>query len=75
MTVQDTRGALVYANGAALELLGFETLDGLLSARIEEVLARFELFDEAGDPLTLAELPGRHILRGEPGRGCDRGLK
>jgi PAS domain-containing protein len=44
ISVQDTSGRLRYANDPALELLGFASLDDLLSAPIEDVVGRFELF-------------------------------
>ncbi|MDX6231371.1 MAG: hypothetical protein QOH68_322 [Nocardioidaceae bacterium] len=66
VTVQDRAGRLVYANDPALRLLGFARLDDLVTAPIEDVVGRFDLFDEHGDALTLADLPGRRVLRGEP---------
>lgn len=66
ITVQDRSGRLVYANATALQLLGFDTLRDLLDAPIEGVIGRFDIEDENGAPLSLGELPGRHLLRGEP---------
>jgi len=39
ITVQDRTGRLVYANAAAVALLGFATPDELLNAPTEDVLA------------------------------------
>jgi PAS domain S-box-containing protein len=66
ISVQDTSGRLVYANAPALRLLGFATLVELLDASVEEIIGRFELADENNAPLSLGDLPGRQILRGEP---------
>ncbi|MFL5681084.1 MAG: PAS domain S-box protein, partial [Chloroflexota bacterium] len=64
VTVQDRAGRIVYANAPALRVIGFETLDELLAASPDELLRRFELFDERGRPLPIADLPGRLALAG-----------
>jgi PAS domain S-box-containing protein len=65
VTVQDPSGRIVYANRAALPAIGFKSLEELLQAPSAEVLRRFELFDEAGKPFSLDQLPGRRALAGE----------
>lgn len=65
VTVQDAEGRLVYANAAAVALIGFESRDELLTASTSDILGRFELFDETGEALPLADLPGRRALAGE----------
>jgi PAS domain S-box-containing protein len=67
ITVQDPSGALVYANDAAARQIGFETAEQLLTTPIAEVMARFEMLDERGEPFPLDELPGRLALRGVEG--------
>lgn len=64
VTVQDRSGRLVYANEAAAGIIGFPSPEALLEATSEEILARFEIFDESGEPLSPANLPGRHALAG-----------
>jgi PAS domain S-box-containing protein len=66
VTVQDPSGRLVYANAAAAEALGFASAGELLAAPAGEVVGRFDLFDEAGQPFPVENLPGRRALRGEP---------
>ena len=66
ITVLAPDGRLVYANDAAARACGFPTAAALLAAGREEVLARFELFDEDGQPLEAGRLPGSTLLRGEP---------
>ena len=66
ITVQAPDGRLVYANHAAALACGFESADALLGAGREEILARFELFDEAGVRIEPAGLPGASVLRGDP---------
>lgn len=65
VTVQDSQGRLVYANRAAAALNGWDSPDQMLAASPAELLARFELMDEAGRPLPLDRLPGRRLLAGE----------
>ncbi len=63
--VRDAAGAMVFANPAAAELLGADSVEALFSASSEEMMARFEAFDESGRALTLAELPSGQAIRGE----------
>jgi PAS domain S-box-containing protein len=48
VTLHDARGDLVYANDAAATWLGFATPQDLLSASPQEVLERFQAWDENG---------------------------
>jgi PAS domain S-box-containing protein len=65
VTVQAQTGELIYANDAAAQLAGFASASELLGTPVEEVIARFELFDEHGRALDANDLPGRAALRGE----------
>lgn len=65
ITVQAPDGRLVWANEAAARLMGFASADELLATPLEGVLARFEIRDEAGAPLSATDLPGRRALAGE----------
>jgi PAS domain S-box-containing protein len=64
ITVQDTNGALVYANDAAARLIGFATAEEFMAAPLADVMKGFEMFDEAGKPFPLERLPGRLALKG-----------
>lgn len=66
ITVQDKSGNIVYSNQAAAHLMGFERAAALIEVPQAERLARFEVFDEDGQPLPLDKLPARRVLRGEP---------
>ncbi|HYI82939.1 MAG TPA: GAF domain-containing protein, partial [Acetobacteraceae bacterium] len=66
VTVQDSSGRLVYANAAAARNLGFASAAEFLAAPIAEVIGRFDLFDEEGQPFPVENLPGRRALQGEP---------
>ena len=65
ITVLDISGRMLFANDAAAELCGFSSKAELLAASREELLSRFELFDESGARLPLEGLPTRLALRGE----------
>jgi PAS domain S-box-containing protein len=65
VTVQDWTGRLVYANDAAVRLLGYPDRATLLALAPEELMSRFELLDEDGRPFPFERLPGRLALQGE----------
>jgi PAS domain S-box-containing protein len=67
ITVQDRRGALIYANDAGARTCGFDSAAELMAAPLSEILARFEILDGHGELLSSEVLPGRIVLRtGEP---------
>ena len=51
ITVLDARGRIVYANDAAVRMIGFSSEEELRQMPAEEVLERFEILDEDGLPL------------------------
>ncbi|HEX6711368.1 MAG TPA: PAS domain S-box protein, partial [Rubrobacter sp.] len=65
ITAQDASGRLFYANAAAARMCGFSSVREFVEAPVEEVLSKFEILDEKGDPFTVERLPGRRALRGE----------
>jgi PAS domain S-box-containing protein len=65
VTAQGPDGGLVYANDAAVRMLGFASAEALLSAPLEEIMARWVLMTPTGEPLALADLPGRRALMGD----------
>ncbi|MGH2715389.1 MAG: SpoIIE family protein phosphatase [Thermoleophilaceae bacterium] len=68
VTAQAPDGRLLFANDAAVELLGYESSEALLSAPIAEIMDRFDVLDEAGRPFPVEQLPGRRALaNGEGG--------
>jgi PAS domain S-box-containing protein len=64
VTVQDAEGRLIYANDVAARMTGMVSPTPL-NETLPEVLQRFALFDEAGQPFSYDNLPGRRLLRGE----------
>ena len=67
VTVQDLEGRLVYANAVAARMSGYASVEEF-RRDFPNAAVRFEIVDEAGDPLPLDRLPGRQLLRGEPAR-------
>ena len=65
VTAQAPDGSLIYANDAAVETLGYDSVDELLAAPAAEIMSRFEMFDDEGAPFPVDELPGRIALTGE----------
>ncbi len=65
ITVQSTRGELIYVNEAAANLTGFESAQQMLDASVADIMARFELLDPDGGPFDPRQLPGRLALQGE----------
>ena len=66
ITIQDARGALVYANLAAARLSGYGSVDEFMAADPRERLAHWEMLKEDGEPFPIDELPGRRVLGGVP---------
>lgn len=66
ITVQGVGGSrLIYANKAAAHLVGFDSVAALLATPLSQIMQHFELMDEAGRPMPLADLPGRQAMLGE----------
>jgi PAS domain S-box-containing protein len=64
VTAQTPDGRLVYANEAAVQLLGFATAGELLAASPEQIRERFEIVAADGSPVPTEQLPGRRALTG-----------
>ncbi len=64
VTVQDPHGRLIYANDTAARLTGFSSAEALLEASTSEVIRKFEITDEHGNPFPPERLPGRLALQG-----------
>ena len=64
ITAIDTSGRIVFANAEAARLSGFSTVEEFVAASPEEVVSRFELFDENGAPFPRSRIPTRLALAG-----------
>ena len=72
VTAQAPDGSLVYANEAAVRVLGFAAAEALLAAPLAEIMIRCELLTPEGEPLPLAELPGPPRADGRAARARAR---
>jgi anti-sigma regulatory factor (Ser/Thr protein kinase) len=66
ITVSDRAGHVVWANHAAVELVGAASLEELQAVEPGTLAARFHPVLEDGRPLTADLLPGRRLLAGQP---------
>jgi PAS domain S-box-containing protein len=73
ITAQDETGRLVFANDAAARVVGYPSDKALINASGPEILQKFEVMDEAGQPYPLSQLPGRVAL--QEGRGVEKTLR
>jgi PAS domain S-box-containing protein len=58
----------VFANPAAARLLGLESPEAVTAATPEQLMALYDVFDEQGRRLSLADLPSKQADRGEEGK-------
>ncbi|MBV9002230.1 MAG: GAF domain-containing protein, partial [Solirubrobacterales bacterium] len=63
--VRDASGPLVFANQAAARLLGLGSPEAVISATAEELMALYDVYDERGQVVRLADLPSSRAARGE----------
>jgi PAS domain S-box-containing protein len=67
ITAQDSTGKVIYANEAAARLTGFSSAQEVTAPSSTDLIARYEILDEEGNPFPLDRLPGRRALAGEEG--------
>ena len=63
--VRDPAGQIVFANSAAARLLSVGSVREVTDAQRGELMALFDVFDEAGRSLELGDLPSARAARGE----------
>src|SRR4051794_18353983 len=63
---RDAAGAVVYANEAAIAILGVGAHGDLRHSPFDEIGDWIRLFDEDGREVAVEDLPGARLLRGEP---------
>jgi PAS domain-containing protein len=67
VTVNDLTGRVVWANEAAVALLGAQSVDELLAAEPGELAARFDITTADGHAVGIDDLPGlRAVARADP---------
>jgi PAS domain S-box-containing protein len=63
--VRDSGDRIVFANDAAARLLGLSSVDAITAATPEQLMALYDVYDERGRAVTLADLPSARAARGE----------
>lgn len=63
--VRDAHGRVVFANETAARLLGLGSAEEVSAATPDQLMALFDVFDEHGRQIGLAELPSARVARGE----------
>jgi PAS domain S-box-containing protein len=63
--VREAGGDIVFANSAAARLLSLSSVRDVTAATPQELMELYEVFDEAGAFLELADLPSSRAARGE----------
>jgi len=67
VTAQAPDGRLLFANEAAATSMGYDSPAGLMEASLVDIMSRYDMLDERGEPFPLEALPGRRALAGEDG--------
>ena len=62
LTAQRPDGELVFANEIGARMCGFPDVASLLAAPVSEVLGRFDILDDQGNPVTRQQLPRTRVL-------------
>jgi PAS domain S-box-containing protein len=65
VTIRGLDNHVIYANKAALERLGMNSVAQLREADPEELLGPYEIFDEHGREVRMQDIPSVRLLRGE----------
>ena len=65
VTIRNQANHLVYANRAALDLLGMSSIDELQESSPEQIMADYIVSEENGRPVTMDDIPSVRLLRGE----------
>jgi len=65
VTVSDEHGRTIYANDAAARLLRLTPAERARGAEGQELMSRFDVYDEDGEPVKLEDLPGSRARAGE----------
>jgi PAS domain S-box-containing protein len=65
VTIRDPNDRILYANRAALQHLGFDTLEELQATSLHAIMDEYLVFDEHGRTLTMSDVPSVRLLRGQ----------
>jgi len=66
VTIRSRDHRIIYANQAALEYLGFDSLAELQATSPDQIMAAYRVFTPDGREITMADVPSVRILNGQP---------
>jgi PAS domain S-box-containing protein len=66
VTIRDRTHTLVYANRAALDHLGFSSVEELRHSSPDEIMADYSVWDQSGAEISMSQIPSVQILSGKP---------
>jgi PAS domain S-box-containing protein len=66
VTIRDRRHRIVYANRAALNQMGFATLQELQRVPVRSIMEDYVVTGEDGRDITMDDIPSVRLLRGQP---------
>jgi hypothetical protein len=64
VTIRDPHDRIVYANRAALDQMGFDSLDELMSRPLLSIMDDYVVRDDQGRPLTMSDVPSVRLMQG-----------
>lgn len=67
VTIRDPNNRILYANRAAVQSMGFSSLDEMQARPPGAIFSDYEVADEHGQPLTMSDIPSVRLLAGQPG--------
>jgi PAS domain S-box-containing protein len=66
VTIRDPHDRIVYANRAALQQMGFDSLEELMSRPLHSIMNEYVVRDDRGRPLEMSDVPSVRLMKGEP---------
>ena len=66
VTIRDRQDRIVYANRAALQTLGFDSVQQLRLTPPADIMADYIVSGDDGRPVAMEDIPSVRILRGQP---------
>ena len=64
VTIRDRQDRIIYANAAALEVLGFESVEQLSVTPPDDIMSDYIVSGDDGSPVVMEDIPSVRILRG-----------
>jgi serine phosphatase RsbU (regulator of sigma subunit) len=65
VTIRDRQDHILYANRAAVENMGFASLEEMQAQPLQSIMDRYIVIDEHGDAVTMDDIPSVRLLAGK----------